>query len=41
METIQSSPLDLKKKLTKLAMMMPISPMNRNVANPDRSRCVL
>ena len=41
MEIIQSSPLDLKKMLTKLAITMPITPINRNVPNPDRSRWVV
>jgi hypothetical protein len=37
-EINQSSSVDRKKRLTRLAMMMPTRPMNRKVPNPDRSR---
>src|SRR5258706_10090642 len=41
MEITQSSPLDLRNRLTRLAIMMPIRPMNRKVPNPDKFRWVV
>src|SRR5438045_1117474 len=40
-EIAQSSPLDLRKMLTRLAMMMPNRPMIMNEPIADRSRCVV
>ena len=40
-EITQSSWVERKNRLTRLAMMMPINPMNKKVPNPDRSRRVV